>query len=54
MTVFAVRLTVLLALYADPSWRARLDNARGVAELQAVIVEFGRAKGFEVAEVPLK
>ena len=52
--MFAVRLTVLLALYADPSWKARFLKARNTAEIQQVIVEFGKAKGFEVVEVPLK
>ena len=51
---FAVRLEVLLALWAVPSWKARFLAARNVSEVQGIIVEFGRAKGFKVIEVPLK
>ena len=54
MTVFVVRLEVLRALRADPLWFERAKRCRSLTELQWVIVEFGKTKGFEVVEVPLK
>ena len=51
MTTFAVRLEVLKAMLANASWKARLDKAKSVAEMQAVIVEFCRYTGWQVAEV---
>jgi len=51
VTVFVARADVLRTLLADPVWKARFMKARNTAEMQQVIVEFGRAKGFEIVEV---
>lgn len=54
MTIFAVRSEVIRALRADPVWFEKAWRCRNLEELQRVIVEFGKVKGFEVVEVPLK
>ena len=51
MTVFAVRVEVLRALQADPVWFEKACKCRNVKELQEVVCEFGRAKGWKVVEV---
>ena len=53
MTVFAVRVEVLAALQADPVWFERAKRCKSVGELQVVMVDFGRSKGFGVKEVML-
>ena len=52
--VFAVRGRVLNALRADPEWYERALRCRSDVELEQVIVDFGRARGFKVVEVPAK
>lgn len=54
MTVFAVRGEVLRALHADSLWLEKALRCKNLEELQRVFVEFGRAKGWKVVEVPLK
>ena len=54
MTVFAVRLKVLRLLLDDPLWFEKALRSKNLEELQRVFVEFGRAKGISVIEVPLK
>ena len=51
MTIFAVRVEVLAALQVDPVWFERAKRCRSVGELQGVMVDFSRAKGFGVKEV---
>ena len=51
MTTFAVRVEVLRALLADAAWRERAYSCRNLRELEAVICEFGRAKGWKIVEV---
>ncbi|HLE74946.1 MAG TPA: hypothetical protein VI864_02750 [Candidatus Bathyarchaeia archaeon] len=51
MTIFTVRREVLAALLADPVWKAHLDKARNVAEMQEIVCEFAKAKGLKVVEV---
>jgi hypothetical protein len=50
--MFMVRGKVLRALRADPEWLRKAKQAKNVEELEQVFVEFGRAKGFKVVEVP--
>lgn len=52
MTVFAVRKSVVKALMADSAWAEKAFRCRSLEDLQRVVVEFSRAKGFKVAEVP--
>jgi hypothetical protein len=54
VTVFGVRAEVLRALRGDPVWLRKAEAALrhcDLEELQRVIVEFGKAKGFEIVEV---
>jgi hypothetical protein len=53
VTVFVVRVEVLAALQADPVWFERAKRCKNATELQVVMVDFGRFKGFGVKEVML-
>jgi hypothetical protein len=50
--IFAVRGEVLAALQADPVWFERAKRCKNAEELQGVMVDFVRSKGFRVMEVP--
>jgi hypothetical protein len=52
--VFIVRLEVIAALLADRAWNQRLNAVKSTREARQVIADFCKAKGLEVAEVPLK
>jgi hypothetical protein len=48
MTIFAVKRRVLEKLYADRKWRKRAVACKTLAELQQVVIEFAKAKGFRI------
>ena len=50
--VFVVRRVVLDALLADSQWTKRLASAKSSVEVERVVSEFTRARGFVVVEVP--
>ncbi len=50
--MFAVRYDVLAALVADKAWCERLEKAKTTADVEHVVAEFGRAKGYLIVEVP--
>jgi hypothetical protein len=49
--MFAVRCSVLAALVADEVWRKRLVEAENKFDVERVVAEFAKAKGYVVAEV---
>jgi hypothetical protein len=53
MTFFAVRCEALKAAYADPEYNRRLTVAETVSEIEAVMVEFCRKRGYKAKEVVL-
>jgi hypothetical protein len=44
-------MKVLVALQADPVWLKRVQDCRNVRDLQKVIVDFGKEKGFVVKDL---
>jgi len=54
MTLFVVRTEVVRAALADPECSVRLEKAKSLAEFQAVLVAYCKAKGYKAVEVPMK
>lgn len=52
MGFFIVRNEVLEAIEQNPSWAKRVKEARNVAELEQVLVEFCKLNGFKVVNMP--
>ena len=50
--MFVVRCDVLVALLADDEWRKRLENIKSVKDVERVVCDFGKAKGYVIVEVP--
>ena len=46
--MIAVRREVLAALQADPEWNKRLEEAETMAEVEKVLTDFCRARGYKI------
>ena len=51
--MFAVKTSVLRALLSDPKWNAKLNDAKTMCEVEMVLREFAREKGYKVKEVKI-
>jgi len=49
--LFAVRREVLDALLEDPEWSKRLDNAENARQVENVLVEFAKSRGYRIKEI---
>jgi hypothetical protein len=49
-----MRSEVFRALKAEPEWLDKVKACENMDELAKVLLDFGRAKGLKVAEVPFK
>jgi hypothetical protein len=51
--LFAVKAKVVKELLADEEWSKRLEAARTMREVEEVIRQFAKAKGWKIKEVKI-
>lgn len=51
--MFAVRKEILDALLNDAEWCKRLDKAETSKDVENVLIEFARSKGWKIKEVQI-
>jgi len=49
--LFAVRTKLLKALLDSPEWSKRLDQAETVRQVENVLVEFAKSRGYRIKEI---
>ena len=50
MVMFAVKREVLEALLRDPEWTAKMEKAEKSEEVEKVVIDFCRVKGYKVIQ----
>ena len=49
--MFAVKTEFLRALLNDPEWKAKLEKAKTMRQVETVFRDFAKAKGYKIKEV---
>jgi hypothetical protein len=49
--MFAVRRQILEELLKDEGWTRKLEACRNVSDVERVLTEFCKAKGYKIAQI---